>query len=126
MGLVEVVLEKGFNGCSHDEIKAAYIELFRTPPCPTCKRMDWQGIYNTIYKAFFKLNKVVTVPPGKHEKYYWNPQYKEAIVHIKTLTKKIPVNGNCRSQEILERLYNEYKGTKHEGLILINENYVGN
>jgi hypothetical protein len=122
MGLVEVVLQKGFNNCSHDEIEEAYIETFGFPPCQSCTgARKYKDAYDALYKNFYKLSKIISMKPKADQKYYWNPEKAKVIVHLNVNGRAAAYSGNTTDQEVLEKLYNQ---PRRAGIVLLNPDYV--
>lgn len=121
MGLVEVVLQKGFNNCSYDEIEEAYIETFGFPPCQSCTgARKYKDAYDALYKNFYKLSKIISMKPKADQKYYWNPEKAKVIVHLNVNGRAAAYSGNTTDQEVLEKLYNQ---PRRAGIVLLNPDY---
>jgi hypothetical protein len=121
MGLVEAVLHKGFNACTHQEIDAAYRDHFGFPPCKSCTgTKKYRDAYDALYKSIYKLKKIIPMKPTPDQKYYWNPEKSKLIVHVNVNGRAAAYSGNCTDQRVLEKIYNN---PRRAGIVLINPDF---
>lgn len=122
MGLVEGVLQRGINNCTHDEIEAAYVEHFGFPPCQSCTgAKKYTDAYNALYKSVNKLTKIISMKPKTDQKYYWNPEKKGVTVYLSHPNGRGSAHsGNETNQDVLERIFNQ---PRRAGIVLLNPDY---